>query len=287
MSPETGGFQAFPTPTLPREFDLTSSCPVPLVGFRSVSKHPETAINTCSGRILDFANPSSDAITLDDIAGGLSLAPRFGGQALEFRSVAEHAIDVAEVTVAMGYPDLALLALHHDSHEAYACDIPRPLKLLLSDYGKITARLDRVITEALGLPVLDPASKDGRRVKQADDAMFIVEAERFCPEKFPSPTFRYRRSNLPERPSAATHRLPRMRPGKSSWPFTLLTPGSRDDETRRDEAMSDGTKSIPTVAVRTGTAHSTSGRRETGSGRLDIERNGGCSGNVFERRSRY
>lgn len=149
---------------------------------------PSTAINTRSGRILDFVDPAPDAITLEDIAGGLSLAPRFGGQALEFRSVAEHAINVAELTVAMGFPELALVALHHDSHEAYACDIPRPLKSLLEpSYGQITDKLDRAIGEALGLSTLDPESDDRRRVKEADDGMFVVEAERFLPGETSEP----------------------------------------------------------------------------------------------------
>lgn len=149
---------------------------------------PSTAINTRSGRILDLADPIPEAVTLEDIAGGLSLAPRFGGQALAFRSVAEHAVCVAELVVAMGFPELALPALHHDSHEAYACDIPRPLKQLLEPaYGGITAKLDKAIAAALKLPCLDPASEEGRQVKLADDAMFIVEAERFLPGDVPIP----------------------------------------------------------------------------------------------------
>ncbi len=32
-----------------------------------------------------------------------------------------------------GRPDLALAALHHDSHEAYLCDLPKPVKNKLED----------------------------------------------------------------------------------------------------------------------------------------------------------
>lgn len=138
----------------------------------------DTSINTRSGLLLDFENPSPESIRVEDIAGGLSLAPRFGGQATRFRSVAEHAICVALVVEAMGHQDLTLAALHHDSHEAYACDIPKPLKRLLEPgYTEITDRLDRAIATALELPILDLEDEGARPIKDADDAMLVLEAE--------------------------------------------------------------------------------------------------------------
>lgn len=140
----------------------------------------KTAINTRSGLCLDFKNPSPDSISVEDIAGGLSLAPRFGGQATRFRSVAEHAICVARLVEAMGHPGLALAALHHDSHEAYACDIPKPLKRLLEpEYTDITDRLDRAIAAALELPILDLKDERARPIKDADDAMLVLEAAEY------------------------------------------------------------------------------------------------------------
>lgn len=145
-----------------------------------MSEHPETAINTRSGLVLDFAAPSPESIRIEDIAGGLSLAPRFGGQATRFRSVAEHAICVANLVENMGYPELALVALHHDSHEAYACDIPKPLKYLLDpEYTEITNRLDWAIATALKLPVLNLEDERARPIKDADDAMLVLEATEY------------------------------------------------------------------------------------------------------------
>lgn len=139
---------------------------------------PETAINTRSGRVLDFANPRVEAIELDDIAAGLASVPRFGAQALRFYSVAQHAVSVALIVERLGRDDLALAALHHDSHEAYACDIPRPLKGLLEpQYSRITEALDNVIADALGLEPPAEKSQDARLIKAVDDAAFIVEAE--------------------------------------------------------------------------------------------------------------
>ena len=80
----------------------------------------------------------------------------------------------------MGHQDLALAALHHDSHEAYACDIPKPLKRLLEpEYTAITDRLDRAIAAALELPVLDLEDQRARPIKDADDAMLVLEAEEY------------------------------------------------------------------------------------------------------------
>ncbi len=128
--------------------------------------------------MLDFQEPTADAIVFEDIAAGLAMAPRFGAQARRFYSVAQHAVSVSLIVERLGRPDLALAALHHDSHEAYACDIPRPLKLLLEpNYSKITDRLDDVIAKALGFSLPARESEDGQLIDAADDAAFVVEAE--------------------------------------------------------------------------------------------------------------
>ena len=143
-----------------------------------MSTPPATAVNTRSGRILDFANPDPASIDIDDVAGGLAMAPRFGGQALEFHSVAQHAVNVAMVVAVVGHPELDLAALHHDSHEAYACDIPRPLKQLLKpSYSEVTDRLDRAIAAAFAIEWPESGSSEQRSIKAADDAVFIIEAE--------------------------------------------------------------------------------------------------------------
>ena len=136
-----------------------------------------TAINTFSGRLLDFAEPDPQSIELEDIAHGLSMVPRFGAQALAFRSVAQHAVFVSEILEHLGRPDLAAAGLHHDSHEAFACDIPSPLKRLLEpQYGELTDRLDTAICSALYLRLPEKGSDDAASLKQADRAAFEFEA---------------------------------------------------------------------------------------------------------------
>jgi hypothetical protein len=85
-------------------------------------------LDTASGRKLDLDDPQPNQICLDDIASALSKVCRFGAQPQQFYSVAQHAVHVSRIVEDDGRPDLALAALHHDSHEAYVCDLPSPVK---------------------------------------------------------------------------------------------------------------------------------------------------------------
>ena len=137
---------------------------------------PDTAIDTKSGLVLDFADPDPSQISLEDIAAGLSMVCRFGGQALAFYSVAQHAVLVRRLVEQAGRSDLALSALHHDSHEAYACDIPAPLKRVIREaYKPVADRLDAAIAHALDLPVL--SEEDDHVITECDHAAFEIEKE--------------------------------------------------------------------------------------------------------------
>jgi uncharacterized protein len=89
-------------------------------------------IDTASGVRLHLDNPSPEDVRIEDVAGGLSKVCRFGAQPLEYYSVAQHALLVRRMVAEAGHPELALVALHHDSHEAYLCDIPSPMKSKIS-----------------------------------------------------------------------------------------------------------------------------------------------------------
>ena len=80
-------------------------------------------IDTASGVRLDLDDPRPEDIQIEDVAGGLSKVCRFGAQPREYYSVAQHALLVRQLVVEAGHPELALAALHHDSHEAYVCDL--------------------------------------------------------------------------------------------------------------------------------------------------------------------
>jgi uncharacterized protein len=143
-------------------------------------------IDTASGKRLDLDNPRPEDIRIEDVAGGLSKGCRFGAQALEYYSVAQHALLVQRLVVAAGHPELALVALHHDSHEAYLCDIPTPLKRKIRKATDVYARacdvLDLAIAEAFGFEWPGQGSPEQRAIKHADRQALLMEATRLLPD---------------------------------------------------------------------------------------------------------
>lgn len=134
----------------------------------------QTQMETASGHYFDFAAPEACHVDVEDIAQALSLTCRFGGHIGVFYSVAEHALLVRRLVIRAGRPDLALAALHHDSHEAYVGDIPTPLKRAIGQpYRVMVARIDGAIAEALGLNL---AEVDCEVVHAADAQALRLEA---------------------------------------------------------------------------------------------------------------
>lgn len=103
-------------------------------------------IRTFTGNYIDVTNPQPENICIEDIAHALSNSCRFGGHTMQFYSVAEHSMRVAELVG----PHFKLAALLHDASEAYLIDMPTPIKLLLPDYNKIEFRLMDVIADKFG-----------------------------------------------------------------------------------------------------------------------------------------
>jgi 5'-deoxynucleotidase YfbR-like HD superfamily hydrolase len=143
-------------------------------------------IDTASGKRLDLDNPHPEDIRIEDVAGGLSKVCRFGAQTLEYYSVAQHALLVQRLVVEAGYPQAARAALHHDSHEAYVCDIPKPLKNKISAindaYEAVCDELDLVIAEAFGFEWPEQGSPEQRALKNADNQALLMEAARLLPD---------------------------------------------------------------------------------------------------------
>ncbi len=143
-------------------------------------------IDTASGVRLDLDDPRPEDIRIEDVAGGLSKVCRFGAQAREYYSVAQHALLVRWLVEEAGHPELALAALHHDSHEAYLCDIPTPLKRKIAKatdvYDEACRTLDRVIAEAFGFEWPEQGSPLRRAIKHADNQALLIEAARLLPD---------------------------------------------------------------------------------------------------------
>jgi 5'-nucleotidase len=143
-------------------------------------------IHTASGERLDLDDLRPENIRIEDVAGGLSKVCRFGAQSLEYYSVAQHALLVRRLVVQSGHPELALAAFHHDSHEAYLCDIPKPLKRKISAindaYERICDEFDLMIAEAFGFELMEKGSPEQAAIKHADRRALLMEAARLLPD---------------------------------------------------------------------------------------------------------
>lgn len=129
-------------------------------------------MQTRSGLAFRPDAPAVDQIALVDIAHGLANTARYSGQTRRRYSVAEHSIHLARWFLRSGARKQARIALLHDASEAYLCDIPRPLKVLLAPiYKPIETAVEAIIAQRFGLQSL--ADPD---VKAADDR--ILEDER-------------------------------------------------------------------------------------------------------------
>lgn len=119
-----------------------------------------------SGNYFSYDRPHDSQWTLEDIAHGLAMTCRFGGQARRYYSVAEHSVYVSQLVP----EELAWDALMHDAAEAFICDMPKPLKEMLPDYKRIEKHVESAIIERYGLR--DPMPPE---IKMADIQMLRAE----------------------------------------------------------------------------------------------------------------
>jgi uncharacterized protein len=135
----------------------------------------DACVETYAGLYLDYLDPRPEQISLADIARGLAQTCRFAGQTTRYYSVAEHAVYVAENVMAAGWPDYALAALHHDSHEAYVGDWPSPLKAVFDSglYRSITEDIDAAVATKFGFA---PHRFKHHAIKAEDELMLRREA---------------------------------------------------------------------------------------------------------------
>ena len=141
-----------------------------------------TICRTYSG-MFDPFSPCIEDIAVEDIAHQLAMHPRYGGAVPCFYSVAQHAVRVAHLVERISGDSLAaLLALHHDSAEAYIGDQRSPIKRALhvaTDDGLVPFsafefRILNTILRSFGLPsATDPEQRERWDLVDAADASML------------------------------------------------------------------------------------------------------------------
>lgn len=151
-------------------------------------------MQTSSGRRFYPLDPCVADVELADVARGLAMTCRYGGQCRMFYSVAEHCVLVSEIVELHAYHagksaeevrHLAQCALMHDSSEAYIGDMIRPLKYQpeMAEFRRAEAVIEQVIAEAFKLQWTPEAHAI---VKRIDDRILVDEITYLmpCPEMY-------------------------------------------------------------------------------------------------------
>jgi len=133
----------------------------------------KTTIRTYTGREFDFMRPRPESFTLLDCAVALGREPRFNGHTIRTIVVAEHSLLVLDLVMDRypDRPDLHRCALMHDGPEAFAKDLPKPLKGLCGDYETVE---DRIWREAF-VPKWELPSVMPVEIKEMDRLALRVE----------------------------------------------------------------------------------------------------------------
>lgn len=128
-------------------------------------------MQTYTGGRFYPGDPRPEDVNIIDIAHAISQICRFGGHCKRFYSVAEHSVHCSTIVP----PQFAMQALMHDATEAYVVDVPRPLKVQLTNYAEIEALNWEAIRAAL--PMCNLPSELDPSVKAADNGMLLAERD--------------------------------------------------------------------------------------------------------------
>lgn len=146
------------------------------------SQHARASISTYHGVEFFPLAPRYEDVYVEDVAHALSNTCRYAGHTLEFYSVAQHCVHVAEWLereIERGWEADAVQdvvvprwGLLHDASEAYIADICAPIKPFIVGYREIEEQLQVAIGHRFGLPWPMPSM-----VKYADKAVFKSEVD--------------------------------------------------------------------------------------------------------------
>ncbi|MGN0572009.1 MAG: phosphohydrolase [Candidatus Fimenecus sp.] len=135
-------------------------------------------ISTFYGHNFDPTAPTADDLCIEDIAHALSYLSRANGHFRAFYSVARHSINCAKEVKSCGFTEKTqLLALLHDSAEAYIGDLTRPLRRHIPEFSDFERNLQKRIYEKFA--TTDVSDAERAAVKAADDALLYHEFKVF------------------------------------------------------------------------------------------------------------
>lgn len=148
---------------------------------------PEKAwMGTITGKKFNPFDPRVEDIDIRDIARGLAMTCRYGGQVKRFYSVAEHCVNVSFCVP----PEYALHGLLHDSAEAYIGDMIRPIKHQpqMKEFRHAEALIEFAVAEKFGL---DWDQQSHGAVKLIDDRILVDEIRElsYMPEAYLNTSF--------------------------------------------------------------------------------------------------
>lgn len=139
---------------------------------------PEGWITTypCKKEVYPF-EPKMEDLDIMDVAQSLSIQSRFHGFCKAPFSVAQHVVNVKDLVKLAGGSRVAqMLALQHDTPEAYLSDVARPLKQLgIPAYREAEKKWDAIVEEAYITPLGEITDEDRLLIKRSDRLALIWE----------------------------------------------------------------------------------------------------------------
>lgn len=143
-----------------------------------VEGRPGEWMHTSMGGKFFPEDPRVEEIRVSDLANGMALCCRYGGQGRvdRFYSVAEHCVHVAAYAlIHEKWPaDAAMAALFHDAAEGYLTDLPRAVKLgARPTYSGMEDHLQLLIETKYDLRTA--ALHWGREIKRLDQRIVPLE----------------------------------------------------------------------------------------------------------------
>lgn len=122
----------------------------------SRENHPDSWIQTSTGRKFFPLDPRPEEVHVEDIAAGLSLEYRYSGQTRTPSlgiTVAEHSCRLCDYASAR-HPENSMLifqALMHDAPEAYVSDVTRPVKKHFPAFEMVERGIWLAVCERFGI----------------------------------------------------------------------------------------------------------------------------------------